>query len=292
MVVPETHLPKLASDAGMTTCTPVAVGGVGGSGTSVVAAILKEAEFSIGVDLNASLDNLWFTLLFKHRGILEMPDDHFSHLVAIFVASMSGDCLTTPPDLAVVDDLATCGRIQHNSQWLRARAQSLRHTLAAPVASTRWGWKEPNTHMVVDRLAAEIPRMKYIHVVRNGLDIAYSTNQNQLQFWGSAVLGTDNAITPRNSLRFWCWAHSRIVSLGEQMKPRFLFVRLEDLCSKPDHEVQKILSFAGVKVDTELLNRAMQLVVSPRSIGRHRSYSLDIFDPQDVAFVESLGFNI
>ncbi len=54
--------------------TPIAVGGIGGSGTRVVAAILKELGIFIGDNLNASNDNLdflgWrdFTLLRCARG--------------------------------------------------------------------------------------------------------------------------------------------------------------------------------------------------------------------------------
>ena len=44
---------------------PIAVGGVGGSGTRVIAEILIQLGFYLGKDLNASRDNLWFTLLFK-----------------------------------------------------------------------------------------------------------------------------------------------------------------------------------------------------------------------------------
>ncbi len=44
---------------------PVVIGGVGGSGTRVVAAILSTLGFHLGNDLNESMDNLWTTLLFK-----------------------------------------------------------------------------------------------------------------------------------------------------------------------------------------------------------------------------------
>jgi hypothetical protein len=48
----------------------VAIGGVGGSGTRLGAALLQVLGYYIGDDLNESLDNLWFTLLFKRRSIL------------------------------------------------------------------------------------------------------------------------------------------------------------------------------------------------------------------------------
>ena len=44
---------------------PIAVGGVGGSGTRVVANFLEMLGFDMGSDINESLDNLTFTLLFK-----------------------------------------------------------------------------------------------------------------------------------------------------------------------------------------------------------------------------------
>ena len=46
---------------------PVVIGGVGGSGTRVIAEILRELKFFIGNDLNGPLDNLTYTLLFKRK---------------------------------------------------------------------------------------------------------------------------------------------------------------------------------------------------------------------------------
>ena len=44
---------------------PVGVGGIGGSGTRVVAEVLGKVNYYMGSHLNRALDNLWFTLLFK-----------------------------------------------------------------------------------------------------------------------------------------------------------------------------------------------------------------------------------
>ena len=43
---------------------PVAIGGVGGSGTRVIAEILIQLGFYIGSDLNSANDNLWFMLTY------------------------------------------------------------------------------------------------------------------------------------------------------------------------------------------------------------------------------------
>ncbi len=62
--------------------SPVAIGGVGGSGTRVVAQLLMKLGFYIGSDLNKANDNLWFVLLFNRIEILSIPDDQFKALLA------------------------------------------------------------------------------------------------------------------------------------------------------------------------------------------------------------------
>ncbi|MEZ5283921.1 MAG: hypothetical protein R2712_03745 [Vicinamibacterales bacterium] len=62
------------------------------------------------------------------------------------------------------------------------------------------GLKEPNTHVFLDRLAVVYPDMKCVHVVRNGLDMAFSASQNQLRLWGPRFLGPGLESSPRVAL--------------------------------------------------------------------------------------------
>jgi len=56
----------------------IAIGGVGGSGTRLVAGALAAAGYFIGYDLNEASDNLTFSLLFVRREILDASDDEFA----------------------------------------------------------------------------------------------------------------------------------------------------------------------------------------------------------------------
>ena len=183
-------------------------------------------------------------------------------------------------------------RPQHPTEWLRERKAAILASGALPSFSRPWGWKEPNTHIVIDRLFSQMPRMKYIHVARNGLDMAYSRNQNQLRFWGKPVFGTNQDITPRNALKFWCWVHERILRIGRRMGKQFLLLRFEDLCHDPAANVRRILKFAGLKSDPDTISRAVSQVRSPETIGRHLSESLDSFDAAHISFVRELGFAV
>ena len=70
---------------------PIAVGGVGGSGTRLVARLLRDLGFFLGADLNESEDTLWFTHLFKRREVLDLSEGQFSELVSIFRTVMTSD---------------------------------------------------------------------------------------------------------------------------------------------------------------------------------------------------------
>jgi hypothetical protein len=51
---------------------PVVVGGVGGSGTGLVAEILRMLRFDTGHNLNRPLDDRWFALLFRQPRVPEL----------------------------------------------------------------------------------------------------------------------------------------------------------------------------------------------------------------------------
>ena len=85
---------------------PIAVGGIGGSGTRLIADCLRELDLFIGGDLNPAYDNLWFTLLFKHQDVLAISDAEFDQRAAVFLTAMVGGRAFTPSQVALVERLA------------------------------------------------------------------------------------------------------------------------------------------------------------------------------------------
>jgi hypothetical protein len=270
--------------------SPIAIGGVGGSGTRLIAQILRNAGFYFGNDRNEAEDNLWFTLLFKRPDVLSESDDEFSALVRLFVQGMIGEGIFSPEQQLLVRSLARSGRAQHPAAWLSARAESLLTTRGYTQAA-HWGWKEPNTHVVLDRLVRALPNLRYIHVVRNGLDMAYSRNQNQLKLWGDHFLEPGWQLTPYYSLRFWRVVHERVLRIGQQMGQRFLLLHYDAFCGKPAESTGRLLEFAGIELSPAHLAALAELVRLPGSVGRYKNHDSRIFDPEDVAFVRQLGFD-
>lgn len=277
--------------------SPVAVGGIGGSGTRVVAMILRELGFLMGPDLNDSLDNLWFTLLFKRMEMLDerVSAEEFRDCWRLFVAAMSGntDEIMGFDHRSYLQELIRSPRLQHNSDWLNQRKISLEIALdtAVPVAGP-WGWKEPNTHLLLDRLLLECSNLKYIHVLRNGLDMIGSTNQNQLDLWGRLLLSPEEWDLPKEarSLRFWRRSLERVSAIIERDITQAIVISFDRLCTSPPEEIQRLCNFLKIDIDQKQIRALIRVVAPPLTLGRHRNLRLDKVSSDDIAYVRSQGF--
>lgn len=267
----------------------VAIGGVGGSGTRVIAECVESMGFYLGSDINKAKDNLWFTLLFKRKDIIRVSDLEFRELVRVFCDAMHARRMDSPLTIKMVHSLAAHAREQHSVDWLKLRAASLLGELGS-ATSRLIAWKEPNTHIVLDRLLHHIPALRYIHVMRNGLDMAFSPNQNQTRLWGPTLTGQPFSSDPSYSLRYWRRAHERVFAIGRAMEKRFLVVDFDKFCAGPAQGINAIARFCGVAIGEETLVTTSAKVSPPPSLGRFRRNNLAGLNPDDIEFVGSCGF--
>ncbi|MEO0370781.1 MAG: sulfotransferase [Pseudomonadota bacterium] len=176
---------------------------------------------------------------------------------------------------------------------MQSKADALRRAAAAPPRNvSHWGWKEPNTHIMLDRLAVAFPNMRYVHVVRNGLSMAFSSNQNQPRLWGNALYGLPAGRTdPRHSLKHWCRANQRALKISKTMKGRFFLLNFDDLCQCPGPVLEQLVDFLGIEVDAPKMRELEALIRPPESIGRFKTRGAKFFDPEDIEFVAQMGFD-
>ncbi|GLT08822.1 sulfotransferase family protein [Sulfitobacter porphyrae] len=259
-----------------------AIGGLGGSGTRVVAAMLRQAGVFIGEDLNGPLDNLWFTVLFKRRDWTDKPPPASQIVTAIrlfrqamtlgLAAGLSG------PDQALIEtlqrDLLPDGAWDSGAKI--AQARNLLQSGASPVAmGGPWGWKEPNTHVFLPYLDQLLPDFRYIHIVRDGLDMAFSGNTWQAQNWGH-ILGLPpdpDVPLPVHQLRYWLAANRRALTYGQtRMQGRFMVIRYEDFCTDPMRYWHLIKALSGGKADS----MPPPDLVRPTTIGRAGTNDLSV----------------
>jgi len=290
----------------------IVIGGVGGSGTRVVAMILASLGLDIGNDINESFDNLTFTLFFKRKDILKISDEEFNKLLILFNKSFLSKKYTNE-ELKYIFNLTKIYRSRHPKEWLVERAKNIVNKEKPDFITkliinynnniqdisnkrlhlTGYGYKEPNTHIILERLLKYYPEMKYIHVIRNGLDMAFSDNQNQVKFWGWMYLSkSDFNNIHFASLKYWVIVHKKIFKLAKELGPdRFLIINFDKLCMKPNKLLKKLCKF--LNISSKCISGLKYLIDPPsESIGKFRKYDLSIFDPGDIAFVKKLGFDI
>jgi hypothetical protein len=213
---------------------PGVIGATGGSGTRVVARIVQRGGMFIGADRNRSEDALDFAA-FSDRWVN---------------AFAKGE---RPPELVA-----------------ELRALVTRQANARPAADQPWGWKEPRSIYLLPLLDDELAGLRFLHLVRDGRDMAYSDNQVQLRKHGDALLGEEAGDSAAlRSISLWRDVNLRAADYGEQrLGPRYLRLRFEDLCLDPAAGVGEILGFFGL--DGDVARVAAEEVVVPETLGRWR----------------------
>ena len=278
----------------------VAIGGVGGSGTRLVAQIVDRLGFFIGHNLNHALDNLYFTLLFKRPlWFRRFPtDSEVSAAIRLFreamTAGLSGQVTQEQEDyvMAIADQVESAG------MWIGVDTAVAEEFLASMPPNFAkwigWGWKEPNTHIFLPQLATEVEHLKYIHVIRNGLDIAFSKNQQQLKNWSPYVceraFDRRRAVPPQ-SLNYWITANNRAIEMGtKHLGDRFLLLNCDHLFRSPREGVQVVADFLEVGVSRDAADDLAALV-APNSTGRWQQHGIEMFSDTQLEAVRKLGFD-
>ncbi len=258
---------------------PIIVGGVGGSGTRIIAEVLKQMGIFMGSDLNKANDN-------KTIGC-EFPNFRDS----IQKKGSIKDILFRKKQNLLRWKTINTETIIHRT--LRKFEKIMSDDFNEQKEQTLgWGWKIPGNFYIMKQLAKRYPKIKYIHSLRNGLDMAFSKNQNQLNNWGE-YYGVDikNLPVPKASLNYWYNANSKAVMQAKGLLgDRFLLLNFEDFCIDPESGVQKICDFLNIK-DINISEISKVVKIQPTS-GRYKNNDLSVFDNSDFDKVRELGFEI
>jgi hypothetical protein len=277
---------------------PIVIGALGGSGTRVLAEALMESGAYLGSEFNRARDNLTFTALFKRpRWYSRAGDARIHRQLDMFVRYMRGGRYSAG-DYArlvgsIIDHEPTLGLAQ--SAGRVSRAVTHRPGTETTRAAV-WGWKEPNSHVFLPQLIDHFSGLRYVHVVRHGLDMAYTRNKTQLEIWGErfgvSMPEGDEAAEVSAQLDFWIATTRRAIDLGNRLGERFVLMRYEALCREPQRELRRLLDVAGLHVDAGTLAHLASHVEAPDSIGRWRTHGTERFSAEQLAAVESLGFDV
>ena len=225
----------------------------------MIARIAKFAGYNLGINLNSSED------------ALELYPFHDTWINSFVSAQCGGAAMTSWQSARMKEDFY---------------AALARHIPEAERRGTLWGWKAPRSIYFLPFLRAECPHLIFIHLLRDGRDMALSGNQNQLRKHGAAVLTFRERLlrsTPERSMLLWEKVNMRAADFGEsRMSENYLRIRFEDLCAAPLETTTRIINFLGVQIDpTPIANNE---ITPPKSLGRWRDCS-----PRAISKLERAG---
>jgi hypothetical protein len=273
----------------------VGVGGLGGSGTRLVAHLLREMGFHLGHFLNKELDNLVFTRLFKNPDwYASSTEETFGERFDLFCRIMRNEKLDRAT-LKTYLDTAKENKL-HSATMIQRLHFIVKNRFTKSATPQSWAWKEPNTQIMIRRIIPLAEGLRYIHVVRHGLDMAFSKNRQQLINWGG-LYGLERPRkkghdTPVEQLEFWLRSTEDVINNCKPvLDDRFYLLNYNHLIEQPEDEITKLAKFLNVHLTASQLNSLLQHVKKPESDGRYRQHDLSIFSDNQLQRVRKLGFN-
>jgi len=245
---------------------PVLIGGIGGSGTRLVAQLVSESGYYLGNNLNTSRDNM---------------------TVMQYLPAMRDILLATGKSRASEKEEKILVIIQIFLDCIQAEVET------SSILYKKWGWKVPASYMLLPYFKRIFPNLKYIHVIRNGLDMAFSNNQNQSANWPSYFgLKPCAHNKPGTSLEFWIQANKLAVGYGQEIKKgSFMLLNFDSLCKHPARTIDQLTNFLGGRKDIRENLRLQSLIKRPASINRYKEHGLDCFTKEQLESVQEFGFN-
>ena len=222
----------LAKLGGMS--APIVVGGTGGSGTRVVQALLSDVGVYMGKALNQPGDAMQFEPLLDEKINPVLSQVH---------------SLDYTPDAVEKELRKEILQIIHQTAALYIEDMPQG---ANSEGNPRWGWKNPRSMFLLPLIHSVFPELYYIHVVRDGRDMAFSKNQNQPHKHYQALFNKPYSASTREkaavqAIELWSKANLDTAAYGEkQLKERYIRVRFEDLCQNPEAEAVRMLSALSI----------------------------------------------
>lgn len=150
-----------------------------------------------------------------------------------------------------------------------------------------WGWKFPETYLIAPYVARTFPKVRFIHQVRNGKDLAFKqhlTDDPQRKV-GKKVLEAAGAIGLPHHLQAalsWAWQVDNFDKFKQSLPAdSVLDISFEELCLKPDQTIDKLCNFLKIEPTAKAKDYLKQNI-KPEKVDQFKEN-----DPQQITEVES-----
>jgi hypothetical protein len=193
-------------------------------------------------------------LLDSHSQIAALPETHW----------LLGACGAKISLRALVEELTEgeFGAVQNIADLeiddVREAARAFLQRLFVPLLERRGKrmlvLKTPDDIPYLDFLRKFLPEARFIHITRDGRDVAASHLAKKGTFFHD--LREFGRLGYKNALRRWIEWETRIRAELYRDEVKLIGVRYEELVSNPRHELERITAFLGVPFEPQMLDYA------------------------------------
>jgi hypothetical protein len=149
----------------------------------------------------------------------------------------------------------------------------------------RWGWKLCETLYILPILHRIFPEASYVHLIRDGRDVAFSDHVAPVDaFWRKVYFDTDDIsqwegrrLTHKSyrksphifNARHWVNSVTVARNYGAMLGERYFEVRYEDLARNPRETARRLLADLRIEADAAAIEGFAQSV-NTTAVGKHR----------------------
>ena len=178
--------------------------------------------------------------------------------------------------LAAADPLATATGIVKPRQLRRFQKAALRYYEDLQRPQELWGWKFPETYLIAPYVQQTFPKARYIHIVRDGRDLAYKFHltDDPRRRVGRRILQQLDALSSPHTIQAalsWKFQVDAFDRFKLQLPAsQWIELRFEDLCREPKSSMQKTWDFLDIKASQDCLIY-LESQINPAKVAQHAS---------------------
>jgi hypothetical protein len=236
---------------------PVILLGMHRSGTSLTTRLLKDVGIFMGSKLSKNAESPYFQNV--NREIFARAKATWSKIDPVVVSMNAKDY------------------IEREAQWLhnalfdksgiKAHFDVPSWNEISQSHAFRWGWKDPRTTITFPIWLRIFPDAKFVHVIRNGIDVAISLNRRHMtrsKWWHRFSFYHDyNPEIADFQYCFKLWeSYVTYINKRRYLIPEcnYLELRYEDLLTAPDIQFANLLGFLEHLIDANLFEQVCQQI--------------------------------
>jgi len=133
-----------------------------------------------------------------------------------------------------------------------------------------WGWKDPRNTFTAELWKELFPDAKFLHIYRNGVDVAASLRQREFDLLGKRPLDEPHS-SPRcfslqSAFDLWALYVEKAFSLTSEVgRNNILHIRYEDLLKNPLVILKEVVKFCDINVSEDSLVKNLTSIDSKRA---------------------------